>query len=43
MKNDFELLNAWFEDASIETVLSHFLQTYKGRIALASSYGVEDR
>ncbi|AFV97189.1 MULTISPECIES: phosphoadenylyl-sulfate reductase [unclassified Sulfuricurvum] len=43
MKNDFELLNAWFEDASIETVLSHFLQTYKGRIALASSYGVEDQ
>lgn len=43
MKNDFELLNACFEDASIETVLTHFLQTYKGRIALASSYGAEDQ
>lgn len=43
MKNDFELLNAWFEEASIETVLTHFLQTYKGRIALASSYGAEDQ
>lgn len=43
MKNDFELLNAWFEETSIETVLTHFLQTYKGRIALASSYGAEDQ
>ena len=43
MKNDFKLLNAWFEDVSIETVLTHFLQTYKGRIALASSYGAEDQ
>lgn len=43
MKNDFELLNAWFEEASIETVLTHFLHTYKGRIALASSYGAEDQ
>lgn len=43
MKNDFELLNAWFEEASIDTVLTHFLQTYKGRIALATSYGAEDQ
>lgn len=43
MKNDFELLNAWFEETSIETVLTHFLQTHKGRIALASSYGAEDQ
>ncbi|MDD2780080.1 phosphoadenylyl-sulfate reductase [Sulfuricurvum sp.] len=43
MKNDFELLNTWFEDASIEMILTHFLQTYKGRIALASSYGAEDQ
>jgi len=43
MKNNFELLNVWFEDATIETLLSHFLQTYQGRIALASSYGAEDQ
>ena len=43
MKKDFELLNTWFENASIETILLHFLQTYKARIALASSFGAEDQ
>ncbi|WP_310439939.1 phosphoadenylyl-sulfate reductase [Sulfuricurvum sp.] len=43
MSERFELLNSWFECASVETVLSHFLQTYKGRIALATSYGAEDQ
>lgn len=43
MKKDFELLNTWFENASIETILLHFLQTYKARIAFASSFGAEDQ
>jgi phosphoadenosine phosphosulfate reductase len=43
MNEDFKLLNEWFAGVSVEKVLTHFLQTYKGRIALASSYGAEDQ
>ena len=43
MKKDFKLLNEEFTGLSAETVVTHFLQTYKGRIALASSYGAEDQ
>ena len=43
MKKDFKLLNEEFSGLSAETVVTHFLQTYKGRIALASSYGAEDQ
>lgn len=43
MNENFALLNEWFTGVSAETVLTHFLQTYKGRIALASSYGAEDQ
>lgn len=43
MINKVELFNSWFEKESVETILYHFLQIYKGRIALASSYGAEDQ
>lgn len=43
MNGEFNLLNEWFADVSTEKVLTHFLQTYKARIALASSYGAEDQ
>lgn len=43
MSERFELLNTWFEKGVAEIVLSHFLQTYHGKIALSSSYGAEDQ
>lgn len=43
MNRDIELLNKQFEEASIDTVLNYFLQTYKGKIAQASSFGAEDQ
>jgi len=43
MNSQIEVLNAQFKEASIDTVLNYFLQTYKGKIAQASSFGAEDQ
>lgn len=43
MSINVESLNLRFENESIESLLTCFLEAYKGRIALASSYGAEDQ
>lgn len=43
MKTDITALNRRFRDAPVETVLSHFLETYRGQIACATSFGAEDQ
>jgi len=43
MNSQIEILNTQFKEASIDTVLRYFLQTYKGKIAQASSFGAEDQ
>jgi len=43
MKENIDLLNKKFENATIEEVLKYFLSTYGEKIALASSLGAEDQ
>jgi len=43
MKNTIELLNKEFENEPIEKILAYFNQTYKEKIALATSFGAEDQ
>lgn len=43
MSINLEELNGRFEKESIEFLLTCFCEAHKGRIALASSYGVEDQ
>lgn len=43
MKEQIEALNTQFENASPQTVLRYFLESYKGRIGLASSLSIEDQ
>lgn len=43
MKNTIDLLNKKFENEPIEKILEYFAQTYKEKIALATSFGAEDQ
>lgn len=43
MRITADILNIWLEDEPIEKVLSYFLKTYERKIALASSFSVEDQ
>ena len=43
MKNTIELLNREFENEPIDKILSYFNQTYKEKMALATSFGAEDQ
>ncbi|MFA6629680.1 MAG: phosphoadenylyl-sulfate reductase [Sulfuricurvum sp.] len=43
MYENFEQLIKNFDGATTESVLSYFLKSHKGRIALASSFGAEDQ
>ncbi len=43
MKQQIEELNRRFNGKSAEEILSYFLREYKGKIALASSLGLEDQ
>lgn len=43
MKTTIDLLNKEFENEPIEKILSNFNQTYKEKIALATSFGAEDQ
>jgi phosophoadenylyl-sulfate reductase (thioredoxin)/thioredoxin-dependent adenylylsulfate APS reductase len=42
-KEEIEKLNRKFSELSVEEVLTYFLHTYKGKIALASSLSIEDQ
>lgn len=43
MKYEIDLLNKRFENEPIEKILEYFTQTYKEKIALATSFGAEDQ
>lgn len=43
MKKTIDLLNKKFENEPIEKILEYFAQTYKEKIALATSFGAEDQ
>jgi len=43
MSINLDVLNQRFEKEPIESLLRCFLESYKGRIALASSFGAEDQ
>ncbi|MDQ1298706.1 MAG: phosphoadenosine phosphosulfate reductase [Campylobacterota bacterium] len=43
MKNTIDLLNKKFENEPIEKTLAYFNQTYKEKMALATSFGAEDQ